>query len=209
MALTVNALIDEVAIELNDVDNTRWTRLELLGYFNAAQRALAAYRPDQLAQERELALVAGWRQLLPGDVLTLIDITNNANASARRITKTDAWVLDAVASGWRGGQPGREVVHFMHDMRVPQEFLVYPPVVAGVKVRVVVEPAVADLVSEGEAPAVPDRWMDALRHFVLFRAWSKDAEFGGNAALAASHLELFHGALGVQSKAAQEVAPTV
>jgi len=209
MALTVKQLIDDAARDLQDSGHVRWARPELLDYFNAAQRAFAQARPDQLAQERELTLEGGWRQRLPADVLALIDITNNANATARRITKTNAWVLDAVAPGWRSGAPGREVQHFMHDMRMPCEFLVYPPALAGVKVRAVVEPAVVDLANEDLEPCVPSRWMDALRHFVLFRAWSKDAEFGGNQALAAAHMALFNTALGVQAEAAGAVAPTM
>ena len=209
MALNVAQLIDDAATDLQDSEHIRWTRVQLLGYFNAAQRAFADFRPDQLAQERDLQLQAGWRHLLPADVLALIDITNNANTMAKRITKTNLWVLDSVAAGWRGSTPGREVVHFMYDMKTPREFLVYPPVLEGVKVRAMVEPAVVDLTAEAATPSVPVRWMDALRHFVLYRAWSVDAEFGGNATLAQAHLELFHNALGVQPKAAAEVAPTM
>lgn len=208
MALTITQLINDAARDLQDATHIRWTRIELLDYFNAAQRAFAEYRPDQLAQERVLPLVAGWRQELPADALTLIDITNNANAMARRITKTDLRVLDAVAGAWRSQSAALEVLHFMHDMRMPQEFLVYPPVRPGVKVRAVIAAAVVDLPDEAATPTLDARWMDALRHFVLFRAWSKDAEFGGNQTMAAAHLELFHNALGVQSKAANEMAPT-
>lgn len=209
MALTVKQLIDDAARELQDKGSIRWSRVDLLDFFNAAQRAFAQYRPDQLAQERELALSAGWRQVLPADVLLLIDITNNANATQRRITKTDLWVLDSLMGAWRSGPPAREVQHFMHDMRSPREYLVYPPVVADTRVRAMVEPAAVDLPNEDAAPWVPGSWMDALRHFVLFRAWSMDAEFAGNQAVAAAHLELFHNALGVQSKAATEMAPTM
>lgn len=209
MALNVAGLIDDAARELQDAGHIRWTRKDLLDFFNAAQRAFAEYRPDQLAQERELTLVEGWRQQLPADVLTLIDITNNANTTQRRITKTNLWVLDSVSGAWRSGTPALEVQHFMHDMKTPQEFLVYPPARAGVKVRAVIEPAAIDLTTDAQPSWVPDRWMDALRHFVLFRAWSMDAEFAGNQTIAAAHLELFHNALGVQSKAANEMAPTM
>lgn len=209
MALTVKQVLDDAARELQDKGSIRWSRPDLLDFFNAAQRAFAQHRPDQLAQERDLVLAAGWRQALPVDVLLLIDITNNANAPQRRITKTDLWVLDSLMGTWRGGSPAREVQHFMHDMRTPREFLVYPPALAGIKVRALVEPVAKDLASEEDQPWVPVQWLDALRHFMLFRAWSIDAEFAGNQTVAAAHLELFNNALGVQSKAANEVAPTM
>ena len=206
MALTVVQLISDVARELQDQTHVRWMRTELLDYFNAGQRLLAQQRPDQLAQALNLSL-SGWRNVLPSDVHTLIDITNNANAGLKRVTKVDAWTLDAVVAGWRGATPAAEVMHYMYDIRHPQEFWVYPPARSGLQVQAVVQMAVKDLADEGANPSVPLRWMDALRDFVLFRAWSKDAEFGGNAALAAAHLALFNNALGVQTKAANEVAP--
>ncbi len=206
MALTVSQLLDDAARDLQDKGHIRWTRQDLLDWFNAAQRAFAEHRPDQMAQPRELVLIAGWRQQLPADALTLVDITNNANAMQRRITKTDLWVLDAVAPAWRSYSTAREVQHFMHDLGTPQEFLVYPPVVAGTKVRAVLSIAAVDLAVETATPSVPDRWMDALRHFVLFRAWSLDAEFGGNAALAQAHRALYNEALGIQARAAAATA---
>lgn len=206
MALTVSQLLDDAARDLQDKGHIRWTRADLLDWFNAAQRAFAEHRPDQMAQARDLVLAAGWRQELPDDALTLIDITNNANATQRRITKTDLWVLDAVAPAWRSYSIAREVQHFMHDLGTPREFLVYPPVVAGTRVRAVLGVAAVDLADESSTPSVPERWMDALRHFVLFRAWSLDAEFGGNAALAAAHRTLYNEALGIQAQAAATTA---
>lgn len=206
MALTVAELLNDAARDLQDKGHIRWTRVDLLAWFNAAQRAFAEQRPDQMAQARDLVLVAGWRQELPTDVLTLIDITHNANAMQRRITKTDLWTLDAVAPTWRSTSPAREVQHFMHDLGVPREFWVYPPVAAGTKVRAMLGVAAVDLTSEAGTPSVPERWMDALRHFVLFRAWSIDAEFGGNAALATAHRALYNEALGIQAQAAGAAA---
>ena len=208
MALTVTQLINDVARELQDAEHTRWARAELLDYFNAAQRTFAEQRPDQLAQEIDLTLT-GWRHELAPSIHTLIDVTNNVNQASKRITKTDAWVLDCTVAGWRGGSAAREVLHFMHDIRNPREVLFYPPAQPGIKVRAVVQLATVDLASEAAQPYVPARWMDALRHFVLYRAWSKDAEFGGNKDLAASHLSLFNNMLVVQAKASNEMAPTM
>lgn len=200
MALTVQGLIDDVARELQDHSHTRWPRSDLLGYFNAGQRAFAQLRPDEMAHERELELVEGWRQRVPDDALVLIEITNNINARSRRVRRTDTWVLDALVADWRSLAPAPETVHYMHDARSPREFLVYPPAAAGIKLRAVVAVLPPDLTDEASAPSVPVRWMDALRHFVLARAWAVDAEFAGNAALSAAHLQLFYSAIGVNPK---------
>lgn len=209
MALTLTKLIDDAARDLQDVEHIRWPRAELLEYFNAAQRAFSDRRPDQMVRPHDFELAQGWRQELPSNALELVDITHNVSTTAKRITKTDAWVLDAVSAGWRGGRPGREVIHFMRDMRNPREFYVYPPVLAGVLVCVLASFSPVDLTDEAGEVSVPSRWMDALRHFVLYRAWSKDAEYGGNQTIAAAHLQLFNDALGTQVKASNEVAPTI
>jgi hypothetical protein len=206
--LTIKELIDQVGNDLQDKRAVRWTRTELLGYFNEAQRKFAKQRPDQMAGPVELDLAAGWQQRLPAYVLALIDITHNANRMAKRITKTAMWQLDALAPSWRGmGQAG-DVLHFMWDSRSPKDFAVYPPAKPGAKVAAIVAKAPTDASTEDSEPGVPPQWMDALRNYVMFRAYSKDAEYGGNTELAAASLQLFNDALGVQVKAANNVAPT-
>ena len=54
---------------------------------------------------------------------------------------------------------------------------------------------------------IPDEWATALRYYVLFRAWSKDAEYGGNPQLAATNYGLFKAELGEQLESAATVAP--
>ena len=54
---------------------------------------------------------------------------------------------------------------------------------------------------------LPDEWANPLLNYVLYRAYSKDAEFAGNAQLAASHLALFNNAAGIQLEASSTVAP--
>ena len=47
-----------------------------------------------------------------------------------------------------------------------------------------------------------DEYAEPLRHYVLYRAWSKDAEYGGNAALAQAHYALFNSSIGADVAAA-------
>lgn len=209
MALTVAQLITSAALELQDENHIRWTRPELLEYFNAGQRAVAQARPDQVVQDVEIALDAGWQQTLPKGTLALIDISSNATGQNSRITKVKQWQLDAVVGGWRSMPASGTVLHYMHDMRTPNEFLVYPPASVGALVRAQVAVLPSDLVDELGDPSLPLLWMDALRNYVLFRAWSKDAEYGGNAQVAAAHLQIFNTAMGVQAQASTNVAPTV
>lgn len=206
--MSIKQLIDTCLQDLQDPKGVRWTRTELLGYFNEAQRQLATLRPDQVAVSMEIDLEPGYKQRLPGNVLALLDITHNVSRTARRITKTMAWQLDVLQPTWRSMQPALEALHFMYDIRLPLDFTVYPPVRIGAKVGASVAVAPNEATDETSKPGVPATWMDTLRNYVLFRAYSKDAEYGGNTQLASAALQLFNNALGVQAQAAQQVAPT-
>lgn len=206
--LTVEEVLNQASVDLQDEDNVRWPRSDLLVYFNSGQRALAQMRPDQVAEERDLELSDGWRHDIGDDVLHLLQVTNNTPGRMSAVTKIDTWVLDAVSSNWRSGRPSDVVVHYMHSLTHPSEMQVYPPVIAGTKLRIVVAADPTELTDESQLPSVPVRWLDALLHYVLYRAWSKDAEFAANAELAASHLQLFNAALGAQAQTASATEPT-
>lgn len=206
--LTVSQVISQALVDLQEDDETRWTRQELLGYFNAGQRALAMVRPDLVAQERVVALRAGWSQELDADVLHLLAVTNNAGGRQHPITKIEQWALDAVSADWRSLRGTDELLHYMHSLKHPRELAVYPPARAGAEVRMVVAVDPPPLTSENDPPSVPAQYLDALLHYVLYRAWSKDAEYAANAQLATGHLELFNQALGAQAQSAAAVEPT-
>lgn len=206
--LTVTQVIDAAARDLQDPDNTRWTRSELLDHYNAAQRAFAVMRPDQVAVEFSFVLAAGWRQQIPPDVLHLIEVTNNTVGRQRPITKIETWALDAVMPDWRAARGTTELQHYMHSLKNPTELLVYPPALSGTEIRMVVAPDPKPLSNEMADPTVPVQWLDALFFYVMYRAWSKDAEYAANASLAAANLQLFNDALGAHAQSAAVTEPT-
>lgn len=207
-------IIRQAAVTLQDAEGVRWPAGELVVYLNDGQRAIVERRPDATATTAAVALVEGARQTLPAAAASLIDIPRNAAGRKRQITKVDQRILDATVPTWFGGTPATEVKHFMHDAREPRVFLVYPPARAGVEVELLYAARPAD-VAQPSGPLASDvagpcalgvQWGTALYHFVLFRAYSKDAEFGGNAAQAASHLGLFKAELGEPLQSAAVVA---
>lgn len=206
MALTITDLIDEAAVRLQDSDHTRWGREELLSYFNAGQRALAEARPDQVAEHVEMDLAPGWRQSLPPGATNLVRVTHNIHPKQAAVTFTHTHLLDASVPDWRSSRERDVVVHYMHDLKDPYVFHVYPPVEGGVRVGAVVSMLPADAANEGSDPSVPVRWMDALLDYVLYRAWSKDGEYAANAGVAQAHFQLFVAAIGAQSQAAVAMA---
>jgi len=217
MATPAQSIILRAQVALQDEAGTRWPASELVRHLNDGQREISRLRPDQTASTAALTLAAGYLQALSATHQALIDIPNNTASPKTRITKVDMVQLDAVEPGWRGSTPGSVVKHFMHDLREPRVFQVYPPVVINTQVDAVVSLYPTD-VSAPTAPGLvfttvagdisrPDHWAETLLNFVLFKAYSKDAEYGGNAQLAAGYLGLFNAAVGTQLQSTSTVAP--
>lgn len=216
MTTTARSIIEKAHTQLSDSEGVRWPAYELVGWLNEAQRVIVRERPDQKCTTQPISLAFGFRHTIPDDAVALMDIPNNSAGNKRRITKIDMDLLDNVAPAWRAMSSSTEVRHFMHDMREPRVFQVYPPAAIGAQVDVTysLEPVDVPVPVDGWlASAVTGNidlrgtWADPILNFVLFKAYSKDAEFGGNANLAANYLALFNAALGTQLQTSATVAP--
>lgn len=208
MTTPASTLIDDVRIALQDPAGVRWSTPELIGYINRAQSDIHRARPDTTATTKAVALRAGVRQSLPAEAASLIDIPNNTDGAA--ITKVNKVLLDSVERSWRARAPSSSVVHFMHDLRTPRQFEVYPPAAQGTRVDMEFSaypvPVVQTQGSLGEVSLAP-QWVPALYHLTLFYAWAKDAEHANNAALATGNLARAEQMLGVELQATTTVAP--
>lgn len=208
MTILGSKIIQDAQTDLQDPEGTRWPVADLAGYLNDGQRELVVARPDETTRTFEATLVQGAEQQLPAAAMLLVDVPRNAAGRRTAIEKTDRRLLEAVQRDWQSMAGATEFVHFMHDMREPRLFLMYPPAKAGAKVVLTCSMFPQDVPADGAGPiGVADQWANALRHYVVFRAFSKDAEYAANATLAASHLALFNSATGAQLQAAAAVAP--
>lgn len=215
MTIQAQSIIRKAQIDLLDEAGTRWPARELVSHLNDAVRALVVARPDITTTTTAVALAAGARQALPAQAALLVDIPCNATGKKRAISKVDQLLLDRTVPGWQGMPQALEVEHFMHDLREPRAFLVYPPARVGAQVDLtwaarlqpVPEPLGATWAQVSGGIELSEDWDSALLNYVLYRAYSKDAEVAGNAQLAASHLALFNNAAGIQLEASSTVAP--
>lgn len=217
MPTTAQSIILDAQLELQDASGIRWPATDLVKHLHDGQRAIAQKRPDTTATVATFTpTAAGARHTLPAAAASLIDIPRNAAGRKRAITKVDQVLLDATVRDWQGMPPAAEVLHFMHDLREPRVFLTYPPASTAAALEMEYSAYPAATATAGGAAAstvsgdidLPDEWANALRYYVLYRAWSKDAEYGGNPQLAAANLQLFRGELGEQLESAATVSPT-
>lgn len=217
MTTTAAFLVESAAGLLHDKEAVRWTARDHVLALNMAQRELVRIRPDQKSTVVQVDLVEGFRQYIPDNAFAFIGVPNNATGRMRRVSKIDEMQLDSIDQDWRSRTKVLEIVHFLHDLRDPREYWVYPPAKSGAKVDLSIAKAPIDipLPAEGVLPSavagvidLADVWSEALLSFMLFKAYSKDAEFGGNAGMATGFMNLFNAALGVQLESTTQVAST-
>ena len=214
---TARDIIQDVQVELQDVEGIRWPAAELVNALNDGQRAIVEADPLSTAAEVEIDLVPGARQTIPGAAHALLEVIRNAAGRRGAITQIQRAMLDATDPFWASRAGRLDVEHFMADARRADAFEVYPPALAGSRVLALLSMTPADVPAPSGVQAssvanqttfMDERFANALRHYVLFRAYSKDAEFSANSALAASHKALFDQAIGADAQAAATAHPS-
>lgn len=218
MSITAQSIIQRCVDALQDPTSIRWPVAELVRYLNDGQREVVLHRPDAMRKSAAVALVAGTRQTIPSDGLKLIDIVRNTGGTKRAVRQVNREILDAQTPGWHGLTGSTEILHFLFDARDPTAFYVYPPASSsGASVEALYTSAPADV---SEPPpgslytavtgniSVPDIYGNVLHDYIMFRAYSKDSEYAGNAARAQAYYALFANSLGIELKATIAVAPT-
>lgn len=199
--VTVDTILKRCNTLLNDKVWARWPKQELLDYYNDAVRAIVLLRPDANTVDLEFSCVAGTKQALPSDALRLIDVVRNANGRVIRFINRSA--LDDNYPDWHTGNTASYADSFTYDDRDPKVFYLWPGVAANVVVSLVysVAPQAKALnsVENTMSPAIADLddiYINPIIDFILYRAYSKDAEYVANSNRAAGHYQAFSQQLG-------------
>lgn len=218
MATLASEIMDRARTVILDKTSVRWPLAELCLWVNDAQREIAVLKPAALAKNVAIALQEGTLQALPSDFLGLIRVVRNLSSPAdavprigsRPISVVSSDILDAQAPDWHDPvlTPYRKQArHYLYDEQDPLHFYVYPGndgtgVVEAVLVGnpKKIAPAVGADPGKLDSYAIPlevaDTYANAVTDYVLYRAYSKDANFAGNAQRAAAHYQLFVGSVG-------------
>lgn len=229
MAYQARDIMADAATTLLDEDAVRWTAPELFGYLNDGLRAVAAEKPNAYTQTVTLTLVSGTLQTLPGTYRALSRVTRNLLAGhdeeggpigGNAITDLpNTRQLDALIPNWQSNTAlfSSVVRHVIYDLADTKRFYVVPGNTGGGKIEAVVlanpgpmTAPVADtdkITSYTATIPLGDEYKNALRDYVLARAYSKDAAVPGAAARAAGYAEMF--ARTMQSLAAGETGTSL
>lgn len=220
MALTAKSIIRRVVDILQDTTSVRWPVEELVRYLNDGQREVVLYRPDATIKSTTYTCAAGPKQSIPADGAKLIDVIRNSasgsNLSSVRIVPRQ--ILDAQIPNWYSLAGALSAVHFTYDPRDPKVFYVYPPALDTTQLEItysafptdVTEPAAGSSYDDVTGNIdVPDIYGNVVIDYVLYRAYSKDSEYAGNAQRAVAHYQAFANALNIEVQGTTGVAPKV
>lgn len=207
-------LIKQVQILLQDESAVRWSRSELLSYLLDAQLAVINRRPDSNVKTSRFQTIAGTQQSLPEDGSRLMKVVRNT--SGRAIREIPMQLLDDQVPEWHKAPatPSSEVELYCYDVTNPKIFYVYPYIAANIEIEIVYS-AIPDMTvtiqesswdSSTATISVLDSYKNALIDWVLYRAYSKDADYSANSNRAQLHMQAFN--LAVQSKTQADVAMT-
>lgn len=214
-------LIDRAQTILQDTTAVRWPVLELQKWLSDAYREIILMRPDANTQTGTFTCVTGTRQVLTtvfSSALRLIDVIRNVAATSDKsaVRLVDRRTLDDQRRGWHGETATVNIQHFMFDPKLPKEFMVYPPATSAAELEVVYSsvPAAhtlteAQLTNAATADVIEidDSYANAILDYMLYRAYSKDAEYAANAQRAVAHYQAMQSSLGVKTASDGAVQP--
>lgn len=204
MATTAQKVIDTAQLVLVDETAEHWPETELLAWVNDGVVAIANARPDATNVTAAFTCASGTQQSLPAGASALLDVPRNVGGRAVRQTK--AALLDAQRPNWHQDTAG-VTRNYCYDPRTPRIFYVYPPAETGAQLEIKYKAAPAAVGAGANLP-VGDEYVPALIDYVLYRAFSKEAEVSANPARAALHKQAFDAALGVKTAADASNAPS-
>jgi len=219
MTIAAQSIIRRVVETMQDNTSVRWPVAELVRYLNDGQREVVLYRPDSMVTNATIALTSGAKQALPSNGSKLIDVIRNTGGTKRSVRMTVRNILDTQSPNWYNLAGVTEILHYMYDARDPKVFYVYPPAaISGASVEVVYSAYPTDITEPADGAlysavagniSLPDIYGNVLADYILYRAYTKDSEYAGNAQRAQAHYAAFQAALTTEMAGTTGVAPKV
>lgn len=212
--VTVNSIVDKAELLLQDTTNVRWTSAELVDWLNDGQREVVQHKPEASAKNIAVALTANsTKQTLPSDGVSFIRLTRNMGAGGstpgKAIRIVSREILDAQRPDWHTDASAGYVQHYIFDPLDPKTYYVYPKAPATSLYVEMVYSAAPTNASAGGTISIDDIYANALLDYIMFRAYSKDAEYAQNAQLAIAYYTSFANSIGLSVKNALERNPNI
>lgn len=217
MTIYASDIMSRASRIILDETHVRWPLAELRLWLNDGLREISLVKPTAISASVIFTLTAGTYQKLPSNYTSIIRVTRNLKtnvasprAGGRAVRVVDRVVMDSQLPDWHDSTistASKTVRNVIFEMTDPKAFYVYPPndgtgIVEAIVSKVpdqVTAPSgdQEDIANYNTALDILDVYANALLDYVLYRAYSKDSSFAGNAQRAAAHYSQMANALGV------------
>jgi hypothetical protein len=210
--ITVASILTKVTTILQDATNVRWSADELILWLNDAQRELVLYKPNAYVTTAAVQCVAGTKQSIPAGAVSLVDIVRNMGTNGttpgNAVRAVSREILDNQLPNWHAATASATTKHFVYTSLNPRTYYVYPPQPASSQgyLELVYVALPTDAVAGGVI-TLDDIYVTPIISYILFRAYSKDAEYAANATLAATYYQQFQGLMQGKISAEAESNP--
>jgi hypothetical protein len=195
---TVAQIINNAKTVLQEItaDGIRWNNAELVGWLNEFYQAAVQIKPEAFSVSESLSLLEGTKQTIPDTGMRLLDVIRNATGMAIMVTTRRA--LDSTRRTWHSDPASSNIEKFAFDELNPTRFYVHPPAIAGTSVDILYSAvpeghdAAQDLAVVGlESFKLNDAYAPVATDYILYRAFSKDAEHAANLQRAQMHFQSY------------------
>lgn len=210
---------------LLDEGFVHWTLPELCNWLNFGLDAITLQKPSASAATVEVPLVRGTLQALPDGYASILRAVRNVRGTdtdrmpRKRLTVVDEASVSALNPSWDDEISCRyqqQAKHVMFDEASPKTFYVYPGndgtgvvemVLSAIPAKITPSGIPEDTSSYDTPLPLDETYHDALLDYVMYRAYSKDAQFAGAAQRAALHYQQYAGALGIKVRVEAYTSP--
>jgi hypothetical protein len=214
-------IFSKVDTILLDTAKIRWPDAEKLEYLNDGQRQIVIYKPDAFVVNNVFVLVAGTKQSIPdgtgslAEGIALIKVVRNMGLTPGTtpgavIRKIGADFLDAINPDWHTETQAAAVKNYIYDDSDPTRFYVSPPNTGTGFVEAAYSALPGEVAAIGNVITLSDIYQDALRNYILFRCYAKDAALSPqNEKRALEYFNIFVGGLGRMDLVRKVISPNM
>lgn len=207
-------IIERAEQILHDVGNVRWERDELMRYCSDAEFQVVEAKPTATSTTEKITINAGSpEQIIPSKALKMLRLVRNmgpnGDQAGRAIILTSRATLDAMDVDWPR-RSSNEIEHWVYDPNADRDvFWVTPYPTQNIKVEAVYAKSPLALNGIMDVLTLGDQYINPVLDWVLYRAFSKDADYGSPSQRAMQHLQAFSTALGVKMQTMQRTDPNI
>lgn len=198
-------LISRCEVITQDKTSVRWPKAEWLDWYNDAILFVVNRRPDKSVKNVNFVVdINNSKQTLPADALKLFTVMRNV-ASGKPIRKLQRNQLDDQYDNWHT-ETAANIDHFIYEERDPTSFYVYPrPTTVGHEIEILYPFApeaavIADFTTDAQTIAIDDSFLNPILDFMLYRAYTKDADYAANGSRAQNHFAVAEQSLGAKTQ---------